>query len=253
MAADRVKADAVASVATAAKGQTFDVALRFKIAKDWHLYWINPGETGQAPRVTWTAPAGVTVGDLKFPVPEKLITESMLATYGYEHELVLLAPVTVGPEVKGPIELKADVDLIVCKSECESESEKIALSIPVADASTPANEADFATWRAQQPQRDNPPKADVKIAADRKAGEVRIELPKGAQAAGFFAPAVPFADFEPSSQTVTEGDKQFHVTRFRVLPGDHKDLAEVAILQVKSADGKVISYEIPCRFTMNRG
>jgi thiol:disulfide interchange protein DsbD len=35
-------------------GTTFWVGLRQRIAPGWHTYWINPGDSGEPPTITWS-------------------------------------------------------------------------------------------------------------------------------------------------------------------------------------------------------
>ncbi len=56
----------------------------------WHGYWKNPGDAGAEATVAWTLPKGVTVGPLRYPVPERLIVSGIM-NYVYEHDYALLA------------------------------------------------------------------------------------------------------------------------------------------------------------------
>src|ERR1700757_2228491 len=48
-------------------GHPFNVALRFELEKGWHVYWVNPGDSGEPPRVTWDLPAGIKAGAIEWP------------------------------------------------------------------------------------------------------------------------------------------------------------------------------------------
>ena len=37
-------------------GQTAWIGLYFDIEQGWHIYWVNPGDSGEAPRVQWDLP-----------------------------------------------------------------------------------------------------------------------------------------------------------------------------------------------------
>src|ERR1700751_177300 len=43
-------------------GHPFNVALRFELEKGWHVYWVNPGDSGEPARVTWDLPASIKAG-----------------------------------------------------------------------------------------------------------------------------------------------------------------------------------------------
>ena len=56
----RVRIELVSEVQSIAPGETFWVGLRQRIAPGWHTYWMNPGDSGEPPRIEWTLPAGFT-------------------------------------------------------------------------------------------------------------------------------------------------------------------------------------------------
>src|ERR1700746_4226219 len=74
-------------------GHPFNVALQFELEKGWHVYWVNPGDSGEPPRVTWDLPAGITAGDIELAVPRRLGTASIV-DYGYEDAVMLIVPMS---------------------------------------------------------------------------------------------------------------------------------------------------------------
>jgi DsbC/DsbD-like thiol-disulfide interchange protein/cytochrome c biogenesis protein CcdA len=96
----------------------FMVGVRFKIEKDWHLYWRNPGDAGIPPEVKWTLPSGFTISNFQFPTPHKL-TDAGVVAYAYDTELILLCTVTP-PNSGAPksFTLKADLTWLTCRENC---------------------------------------------------------------------------------------------------------------------------------------
>ncbi|MBM3285287.1 MAG: hypothetical protein FJY81_05390 [Candidatus Aminicenantes bacterium] len=97
----------------------FVAGLRFELAPDWYLYWMNPGDAGLAAEVRWTLPAGLKAGPLLYPVPEKFVSGGIVA-FGYKKEVVLLCTITPGQDFQ-PGEktvLTAEIDWLVCKESC---------------------------------------------------------------------------------------------------------------------------------------
>lgn len=39
------------------------LGLHFQLERGFHIYWKNPGDSGQAPRIHWTSPAGMNAGE----------------------------------------------------------------------------------------------------------------------------------------------------------------------------------------------
>src|SRR6478736_5920580 len=55
-----------------APGKPFRLGLRFKLAKGWHIYWQNPGDSGEPPRLDLSLPEGAHAGDIVWPVPLRI-------------------------------------------------------------------------------------------------------------------------------------------------------------------------------------
>ncbi len=72
VASDNVKARLISETDGIAPGQSIWVALEFDIRDGWHTYWRNPGDSGQATKLKWTLPAGVTAGDIVWTSPASL-------------------------------------------------------------------------------------------------------------------------------------------------------------------------------------
>ncbi|MCC7304697.1 MAG: thioredoxin family protein [Alphaproteobacteria bacterium] len=116
-------------------GGEIRIAIEQSIDEGWHTYWKNPGDSGTAPRVTWTLPEGFSTGDLQWPVPHK-ITAANLTNYGYEKSAILLQTLKAPAALPdGPLTLKADIEILVCKEECIPEygTYELTLNDPAAE------------------------------------------------------------------------------------------------------------------------
>jgi thiol:disulfide interchange protein DsbD len=92
--------------------------LYFKLEPGWHVYWNNPGDSGEPPRIGWTLPKGITASPLEFPVPTRLPLGPLM-DYGYENQVVFPFNFTVDQSTKsGPAVLHAKVDWLVCREVC---------------------------------------------------------------------------------------------------------------------------------------
>ena len=228
-----VTVEIVPSVTAVEPGGKLTVAAVFKIENHWHLYWINPGETGTPPDIKWTAPAGVTVGPAQFPMP-KTINSGGLTAYGYEDRLVLLYDVTVPKDASGEIKLNADANWIVCSDSCVAEGQKLNFKLPVTATRGAENHPEqLKIWRAEQPTRDEKPVAAT-INADGKHGTIEMTISPGQTFAEFFPPQADFVEWE---KPVIDGNKLR--VRFRVLPGPPASHAADAITVFNGQGGKV--------------
>lgn len=120
-------------------GETVTVALRLKMSKGWHTYWVYPGDAGEATTVQWKLPDGAQVSDLHWPLPE-VIKTGPFVNYGYSGEAVFLAEITLPTTFVGPnIEIGADVTWLACKEVCIPEEGQVKLTLPVLGEGVPAN------------------------------------------------------------------------------------------------------------------
>lgn len=139
----------------AVPGQPVWVGLQLTHQPEWHTYWKNSGDSGLPTRLEWTLPAGVTAGDIAWPVPIK-IPVGNLANYGYENTVLLPVPLTVSPDFKpgllgNDIEVKLRASWLVCRKECIPEDGEFALKIAV-KGSTAIHTAAFDGALAAQPK-----------------------------------------------------------------------------------------------------
>jgi DsbC/DsbD-like thiol-disulfide interchange protein len=57
--------------------QLLQLGIRFDLEKGWHTYWVNPGDSGEAPRIEWTLPAGFQAESIEWPAPTRLFDASL--------------------------------------------------------------------------------------------------------------------------------------------------------------------------------
>jgi thiol:disulfide interchange protein DsbD len=139
-----VQVKMLADTSAVVPGKPFDVAMHYKISPGWHIYWINPGESGAATKVKFDLPPGFSVSELKFPVPESIVAPGDIISYGYENESTLIATITPPSDLKPgqTVSIGTKSDWLVCKEICLTGSGEATLELPVSQSSGSAN-ADF--------------------------------------------------------------------------------------------------------------
>lgn len=161
------------------------VGLRIAHQPDWHTYWKNAGDSGLPTELAWTLPAGISAGDIAWPVPKK-IPIGTLANYGYEGTVLLPVPLAVAADFRPPAALTGPQTIIVrlkaswlvCRQECIPEEGEFALQVPV-QGSTAIDQPAFEAARAAQPVALTQPGA---VAVDGQLLRVRIDgLPAAAR------------------------------------------------------------------------
>lgn len=109
-------------------GETFTIATTIKMEPHWHVYWLNPGDSGLPVIIEWDAPEGFEFSDIKWPVPDKISYE-ILANYGYYDTVTLLQDVTVPTDFdEKKTSLSARIDMLVCNDICIPESSDAELT-----------------------------------------------------------------------------------------------------------------------------
>lgn len=182
---------AVASVQLFAKGPHSRVALRlpeifhetkseainveFQIDKDWHIYWENPGDSGEEPKFDFTGSKGVSFGRPQFPIPKR-IAAGPFTNFGFEsapgQPVTIRIPVQVAPGGDaGLAEISLDLSYLVCKEECIPADVKLRGRVPV--RASEENAVLNVAYRTQEfpplsgeGSRDEPIRSDWKLAKD---------------------------------------------------------------------------------------
>src|SRR5947209_7877112 len=81
-------------------GQELLLGVHFVLEPGWHIYWVNPGDSGQPPAFKWQLPAGFSAGEIQWPRPERMQNTPQLADYGYHGDVLLAVPVRVAPSAR---------------------------------------------------------------------------------------------------------------------------------------------------------
>lgn len=249
-----VTVEVYADVQAIAPGATFHLAVQHDIIPEWHIYWVNPGDTGYATTVKIKAPEGFVVGPVQYPGPHRVESPGDLFSFAYEHQATFIveikAPETLPSDGKLRFELQSD--WLVCKEACVMGSAANSLVIrtaaSIADVK-PANTQRFADAVARLP---------------RELKELKIGRPhwRGSKANPRFEATFPrdvefdvfpllVQDVEAHEPTITilkDGSRAmsvtFDVNESRQWPAGPRPLA---VLRVKNGDEEMY-YDLVPRF-----
>jgi DsbC/DsbD-like thiol-disulfide interchange protein len=135
-------------------GGSVTIGFRFRMEKGWHIYWQNPGDSGQTPSIDWSLPDGYTVGDIQWPVPRK-ITLSSVGDYGYTNEVLLMVPLHAPADAKpGQMaRISAKVRWLVCQEICIPGSTPSPLHLRIPVNRKPPKNSKFAYYFQAARQR----------------------------------------------------------------------------------------------------
>jgi DsbC/DsbD-like thiol-disulfide interchange protein len=152
-----VKVELLADRASIRPGEAFSLGVRFRIERQWHIYWENHGDSGLPTRASLSGPAGFEIGPARHPGPLRHEEEGDIVSYVHEGEVLFVADVRAPEALEAgkPAAFEVEARWLVCKEICLPGSAKARIEIPLAGSdapSAPANEAIFAAARARMPR-----------------------------------------------------------------------------------------------------
>ncbi len=109
------------------------LALEFRLAPEWKIYWRTPGEAGLSPTIDLLADGDPLENHIKWPVPKRFNTFGF-DNYGYDNKVILPLEVS-GFSAGGPLQLSGQIDALVCADICVPLSGAVTMTIPAGPAS----------------------------------------------------------------------------------------------------------------------
>lgn len=103
-------------------GSDLSLGVHFILEPGWHIYWINPGDSGQPPSLHWQLPDGFTAGEIQWPRPERMQSSAELTDYGYHDETLLIVPIHaprfINIEQLRALRFAVEAKWLVCREIC---------------------------------------------------------------------------------------------------------------------------------------
>ena len=126
--------------------------VHFILEPGWHIYWVNPGDSGQPPSFNWQLPPGFSAGEIQWPRPERMKPSKELVDYGYRDDVLLTVPVHMPRFISMDSgcsgqqdEFAVEAKWLVCREVCIPEHAQLRLSLP-AGTTAKANEQNAALF-----------------------------------------------------------------------------------------------------------
>ena len=158
------KLQLVSEAATIPANGPIWVGVLFQLDEGWHIYWQNPGDSGEPPKIEWGLPTGWSAGAIRWPRPI-VLGRGSIRDYGYEGQVLLMTALEPKRPFTAPVEIGVAVRYLVCREICIPEKANLALSLPASNSSnTTASPWSglFKETRAQLPKHLPP---DWKVSA----------------------------------------------------------------------------------------
>lgn len=134
--AQHARVEILARQASVKPGSDLQLGVHFVLEKGWHIYWINPGDSGQPPSFKWHLPPGFSAGEIQWPRPERLHPSKELADFGYGDEVFLPLTIHAPSAISNgtSVEFGAEARWLVCREVCIPEQTSLHLTLPVSSA-----------------------------------------------------------------------------------------------------------------------
>ena len=146
---DHVSARLVSAVKGTGDLATIPAGIEIKLDGDWKTYWRSPGDAGLPPTLDWKGSTNLVSAKLLYPAPTR-INVLGIQTFGYKHDVVF--PIDANVATKGgALDLKLNLDILVCAEQCIPKSFELVLSIPPGDAKPNEDGQMLAKARAAVP------------------------------------------------------------------------------------------------------
>lgn len=121
-AAQHARVELLSRQASVNPGSDLKLGVHFILEKGWHIYWINPGDSGQPPSLQWQLPPGFTAGEIQWPRPERMQSSAELADYGYHDDALLMVPIhapqLINNEQLRGLRFAVEARWLVCREIC---------------------------------------------------------------------------------------------------------------------------------------
>lgn len=135
-----------------APGRSAWLAVHIEPRDGWHTYWLNPGDSGAAPILDWTLPAGLQAAAPLYGTPHAIPT-GPLVNYGYDGPSSLLVRLDATGDVASAMPVHLYAEWLVCATECVPQFAELDLSFTAgAGAMDPANAGIFSKARSALPE-----------------------------------------------------------------------------------------------------
>ena len=119
------------------------LAIEVQPDPEWHTYWLNPGDSGEPPKVTWSENTEtLSFGEIQWPTPSA-IAVAHLVNYGYSGQHWLIVPINSTDSLRAhdSVKISADLSWLVCKEDCIPGWATLHLELPVDSQTNKAPDA----------------------------------------------------------------------------------------------------------------
>ncbi len=224
----------------AVPGQSITLVWRFKLAPDWHLYWIGRNDSGFAPTIDLDLPKGWIAGGLQWPAPERHLSEGDILDHVYRDELVLLQKIGVpaSSSIPGQVDLTGRIQWLACKDSCVPGKDVVELTIKQSVGRRGHRSAAYTAAHDQVPR----PLPSGLLTTRWQGGTFHVSGPAGTQLQ--FMPTV---DCGELVNLIRDGLGSDLALRFQAREGTVGPVRGLIIIEEKGEPNRAYTVDFPAR------
>ena len=141
----------ISSVTATGDLQALPLALEFRLAPGWKIYWRTPGEAGLPPTIDLLADGDAVISQIKWPVPKRFNAFGF-DNFGYDSAVILPLQVS-GHRLGSSVQLRGQIEALVCADICVPLGGSVALTMPAGPASPTVDSRAIAQATALVPRQ----------------------------------------------------------------------------------------------------
>ncbi len=213
------------------------VGIRFVLQDGWHTYWVNPGDSGEPPRIEWELPEGFRAGAIQWPFPERLSTPPF-ADFGYEHQVLLIAAIHPPPALRDGVSqsFTARVHYLVCRDVCIPAQKQLELTLPVKNRAVAGSDVQLFEATRRRLPRPAPESWKITAASGGDDFVVNLIIGKMTGAPQFFPlEEEQIENAAPQTATKIPGGFRLHLTKSKHLRKPLSRLRGVLVVAARKA------------------
>ncbi len=209
-AGDHISSRLVAESSRPVPGSQIALAVNLKPLPGWHIYWSNPGDSGYAPRFSWSVPVGFVVGPMEHPLPT-VLSPGGIAINVHAGETSLLTSLRIPSTARlgQAVPLRVAADLLVCSEEvCVPETVTLNKTLAIGEGGADrAASGLFVAARAAMPRALATP-AHYQLLDHAIRFDIPSALPSGVRAAHLFVETLGIVPAGAKQHLERRGDGQ---------------------------------------------
>ena len=189
----------------------FWVGFLFQLDPGWHIYWKNPGDSGEPPKIEWRLPPGFRAGAIRWPQPI-LLGKRSVRDYGYEGQVLLMTALQPHHQVPSSVEIAATVKYVVCQEICIPGKADLKLLLPVSEATNTETTGWSELFNSTRAQLPKPLPPEWKVSAVSTASNFVLTFRGGTAQEMRFFPLQPGVIENAAPQTLDLDKNGFRLT-----------------------------------------